>query len=171
MERDDEAHLRGVVERLARGHLSDFPPLPAGHERLTDPSVLPMPEECKAIAACARGPAIRLLGVPGVRAVGLGLRARGGVETSEFALVALVDRKLPPGEVPSGCMLPRSIAYEGKEVPVDVQEAPFAPSPRPMIALTPTSSRLKSPRRKDSALMLKALPPVMTSLPELIRSR
>jgi hypothetical protein len=50
--------------------------------------------------------------------VGVGIRQRGGALTDEIALVVMVDRKLPPDQVPPGDLIPAEI--DG--VPVDVQQ-------------------------------------------------
>ncbi|MCU0301640.1 MAG: S1 family peptidase [Candidatus Nanopelagicales bacterium] len=55
----------------------------------------------------------RLLAIPGVHMVGIGYKRRGGAITDELALVVFVDRKLPPGEVKAGWMVPAEVAVTG----------------------------------------------------------
>ncbi len=59
-----------------------------------------------------------LLSKANVLGVGVGLRERGGQRGEQVALVVLVRRKLPVGELAPNDVIPREI--EG--VPVDVQE-------------------------------------------------
>ena len=75
--------------------------------------------ECRLIAECARGAALRYLNRdPNFWGVGLGLRQVKGERTGEFALQFCVHRKLSQGQVPKGRLLPQTI--EG--VPTDVIE-------------------------------------------------
>lgn len=60
----------------------------------------------------------RLMAMPNVVGLGIGLRHVGGEPTGEVALVVLVSRKLPAVQLEDGGILPQAI--EG--VPVDVQE-------------------------------------------------
>jgi hypothetical protein len=147
VDRDDEQRVREILQRLAAHDFSDFPLLPPDPEGLTDPANMDMPDDCKRIARCARGPALRLLSIPGVVTLGLGLRTKGGKETGEFALTVLVERKLPPSEVPAGSMLPRTMIIDGDEIGVDVQEAPFQLNPRSMALAPQTSTCQPFPRR------------------------
>lgn len=60
----------------------------------------------------------KLMALPNVVGLGIGLRHVGGEPTGEVALVVLVSRKLPSANLDEKDMLPQEI--EG--VPVDVQE-------------------------------------------------
>ncbi len=60
---------------------------------------------------------------PGVTAVDVGFRFRGGVMTDELAIRVHVRRKLPAEALPAHELLPESI--EG--IPVDVIEAEYGP--------------------------------------------
>lgn len=60
----------------------------------------------------------RLMTLPNVVGLGIGLRYVGGEPTGEIALVVLVSRKLPTANLDEKYILPQEI--EG--VPVDVQE-------------------------------------------------
>jgi hypothetical protein len=72
-------------------------------------------ERAKAVKARHAG---RLMALPGVVGVGVGLRQRGGRSTDEVAIVVMVERKLPVDRLSSAEALPAEL--EG--VPVDVQE-------------------------------------------------
>lgn len=61
----------------------------------------------------------RLMAIPGVHAVGVGPRYRGGQRTDELALLVRVDRKRPPDEISPGEAIPADI----NGLPTDVQEA------------------------------------------------
>lgn len=60
----------------------------------------------------------KLMGLPNVVGLGIGLRHVGGEPTGEVALVVLVSRKLSEIQLQEGEILPQEI--EG--VPIDVQE-------------------------------------------------
>ncbi len=59
-----------------------------------------------------------LMARPGVVGVGVGLRQRGGERTDEVVIVVMVQKKLPPDQLPPNERIPPQL--EG--VPVDVQE-------------------------------------------------
>jgi hypothetical protein len=63
----------------------------------------------------------RLLGLPGVHAVGIGGELTGGKPTGEVAIVVFVEAKRPPGEVPVEELIPAEI--EGVRTDV-VEQAP-----------------------------------------------
>ena len=69
----------------------------------------------------------RLWSYPNVTAIGVSRRRVGGVATDELAVQVRVGRKLAPGRVPAGAMLPREVAGpDGDRLPVDVVESgPF----------------------------------------------
>ncbi len=62
--------------------------------------------------------AARLMSLPGVIGVGVGLRQRSGHFTDDVAIIVMVRRKILPGELSAADTLPATI--EG--IPVDVQE-------------------------------------------------
>jgi len=59
-----------------------------------------------------------LLSKPNVVGVGVGFRLQAGQRTDSLAIVVMVSRKLPAGQLASDDLLPKEI--EG--VPVDVQK-------------------------------------------------
>lgn len=65
---------------------------------------------------------------PDVHSVGVGMRRRGGERTDTYAVVVLVETKLPPWQVPSDRLLPEEVTVvlpEGPQrVRVDVQQRP-----------------------------------------------
>ena len=94
-----------------------IPPLPSRPREADDTAGLP--EDCKRIVACVRGPALVYLDRdPNLWGVGLGIRRVKGEKTDQYAVQFCVHRKLPKGRVPKGCLLPDSI--DG--LPVDVVE-------------------------------------------------
>lgn len=72
----------------------------------------------------------RLLAIPGVHAVGIGYKRRGGEELDELAVVVFVDKKLRPEDVPPDWMVPPDIRFfmdsveEEEVVRTDVVEQP-----------------------------------------------
>lgn len=130
----DRKALDRVFRQLKRMEFPQLPPLP--DPELLDPRHKDIPRDDALIARYAQTEALRFSVDPNVRGVGLGLRKRRGEATGEKALVALVEKKLPPRRVRKGCMLPRTITCEGREYPVDVQEAPHL-APRLMRACRP----------------------------------
>ena len=94
-----------------------IPPLPSPPPEADDTAGLP--DDCKRIVACVRGPALVYVDRDSnIWGVGLGIKRVKGEKTGQYAVQFCVHRKLPKGRVPKGCMLPDSI--DG--VPVDVVE-------------------------------------------------
>jgi hypothetical protein len=59
-----------------------------------------------------------LMARPGVIGVGVGFRDQGGAQSSEVAIVVLVEKKRPPSELAPDQLLP----HELEGIPVDVLE-------------------------------------------------
>lgn len=79
-----------------------------------------MTDETTLLAAHAKyGDA--LLSRPGVHAVGIGLKMRGGELTTELAIVCLVEKKLDLSELDQDDAIPSRL----DDVPTDVQESPM----------------------------------------------
>src|SRR6185295_250621 len=66
--------------------------------------------------------------LPGVHAVGIGKKVKGGVRTEQVGLTVFVTRKLPPGELSAAALVPP--VFEG--VDTDIVESPI---PRALDAL------------------------------------
>lgn len=58
----------------------------------------------------------KLLAYPNVVGAGIGLRQRQGKATDELCLVVMVRRKLPPGQLPAGGVLPSELEGVGLDV-------------------------------------------------------
>ena len=93
------------------------PSLPSPPKEADDTAGLP--EDCKRIVECVRGPALVYLERDSnIWGVGLGIKQVKGEKTGEYAVQFCVHQKLLRGRVPGGCMLPDTI--DG--LPVDVVE-------------------------------------------------
>ncbi len=79
----------------------------------------PSGEEAYARARAARNAHVNeLMSMPHVVGCGIGFRKVGGVQTSEIAVVVMVDEKLPPESLAPHELIPAEL--DG--VPVDIQE-------------------------------------------------
>jgi hypothetical protein len=79
---------------------------------------MPADDEMKRVMEVQQRYEHYLLGKPHVVGIGVGFAAEGGQPTPQVALVVMVDRKLPPQEVPPMDRIPSQL--DG--VRVDVQE-------------------------------------------------
>jgi hypothetical protein len=78
----------------------------------------PHPSKVDRARAVKSAHASRLLSLPNVVGLGVGLRQRAGQGTGDVSLVVMVTRKVPAAELAPDERIPREI--DG--VPVDVQE-------------------------------------------------